>query len=106
MATKIYIGEDALGQPVGYGDLVAVAKGTSSRHGRREFLKGIVTDITPSSGFKLAAEDGTLLTDGYSGRQLVFAKRYTVLIAHADDLDKYRQSLVDWEEKNTEKAGN
>lgn len=101
---NLYIGKDALGQMVGYGDLVAVTKSKVGVNGR-QFLKGIVTDITPKSGFKLAAEDGTLLIDSYSGKQFVFPQRFTVLIVHADELDNYRRSIINWEKKNTEKAG-
>jgi hypothetical protein len=102
---QLYIGEDALGQLVGYGDLVAVTKSTLSRNAKREFMKGIVTDITPKSGFKLANEDGTLIIDRYSGNQIVFPQRFTVLIVHADELDNYRRSIINWEKINTEKAG-
>lgn len=106
MAAQAYIGEDALGQPVGYGDLVAVTRRVRGSDSRREFFKGIVVGITPKNGFKIEAEDGTPVIDSWTKRHVVFPQNYTVFIAHADDLDKYRQSLIDWEKKNTEKAGN
>lgn len=105
MAGDIPIGQDALGQYVGYGDLVAVTKNTGVRSGKRAFIKGIVIGITPKSGFKLSAEDGTPLIDSYTKRHIVFPQNYTVLIVHADKLDKYNASLLEWEQTNTEKAG-
>lgn len=106
MASKIYIGEDSLGQPVGYGDLIAVTRRARGSDTRREFFKGTVVGITPKNGFKIDSEDGTPIVDSWSKKYIVFPQNYTVLIVHADDLDKYRQSLVDWEQKNKEKAGN
>lgn len=101
-----YIGEDALGSPVGYGDLVAVTRRARGSDTRREFLQGIVVGITAKNGFKIETEDGNPIVDSYSRKAVVFPQNYTILIVHADDLDKYRQSLVDWEQKNKEKAGN
>lgn len=102
MAKGGHIGHDAFGNMVGIGDLIAgsITTGKTSR----KMVKGIVADISPKSSFKLLDENGNIMMRW--GKAILFLPHYSVLIAHADEVDNHKRSIIEWEEKNTEKAGN
>lgn len=102
---KHNLGVDALGQMVGLGDLVVSSVPASYGSNRRCMVRGIVAAISPKSQFKLLDENGDIIGDRM-GNATQFRPNYTTLIVHADEVDNYLRSIIDWEDKNTEKAGN
>lgn len=102
MAKGGHIGRDAFGNMVGVGDLIAgsMSAGKTSRI----MIQGIVAEISAKSSFKILDENGEIRKRW--NKALLIQPHYAVLIAHADEVDNHKRSIIEWEEKNTEKAGN
>lgn len=101
MAKGGHIGQDAFGNMVGLGDLIAGSMSTGKTS--RSMIQGIVADISPKSSFKILDENGEVRQRW--NKPLLIQSHYAVLIAHADEVDNHKRSIIEWEEKNTEKAG-
>lgn len=102
MAKGGHIGRDAFGNMVGLGDLITGSITVSKT--ARKMIKGIVADISAKGSFKILDENGEVMQRW--SKAVLIQPHYAVLIAHADEVDNHNRSIIEWEEKNTEKAGN